>query len=380
MTAPRAVEEAQIIDAIYGAIRAPQTWPDVVRRIGASIDADVGMMLTPTLPGISAVPLVVYGLDMSPVLDKFPTHAGRAVFTHRALATGRVPGAFLVDELMPPAEQATNSYWQDVIAPLGIVTGIFCMVRTPDDKMRPVLLNYYRRAGKPAYGKSELKWVQGLLPHLRRALGVILDAPPAPKTPGHVSDLYDAIGAPCFLISKDGGVVHRNPAADLLLHGKDGLEIRGNRIALWDRDAQAELDALLVRVIGEAWSTKYRMGGELLARRASGRVPLVLVATPIGAENPIAAVAAPVRCVVFVLEEKLRADNMLAERLQRLYGFTASEAHVAIGVASSASLEELAAERGTKIGTIRTQVKSALSKAGARKQGELATLVNRLRI
>jgi DNA-binding CsgD family transcriptional regulator len=254
------------------------------------------------------------------------------------------------------------------------------MVRTPQDNMRPVLLNYYRRAGKPAYGKPELKWIQGLLPHLRRALGVILDAPPAPKPPEHMSDLYDAIGAPCFLIGKDGGVLHRNPAAELLLNSRNGVEIRGGRIALWDSDAQCELDALLARVIGEAWSTKYRTGGELLARRASGGVPLVLVATPIGAENPIAAVAAPVRCVLFVLEEKLRADGMLAERLQRLYGFTASEAHVAIGVASSASLEELAAERGTKIGTIRTQVKSALSKSGARKQSELATLVNRLRI
>jgi DNA-binding CsgD family transcriptional regulator len=380
MAAHRAAKEAEVIDAIYGAIRAPQTWPDVVQRIGAVIDADIGIMLTPTLPGISAVPLVAYGLDMSPILDKFPTHAGRAVFTHRALATGRVPGAFLVDELMPPHEQAANAYWQDVIAPLGIVTGVFCMVRTPDDNMRPVLLNYFRRTGKPAFGQSDLKWIQGLLPHLRRALGVILDAPAPPKAPEHMSDLYDSIGAACFLISKDGCVLHCNPAAELLLSSHNGVEIRGGRIVLWDKEAQAELDALLRRVIGEAWSTRYRAGGELLARRASGGVPLVLVATPLGAENPIAAVAAPVRCVVFVLEEKLRADSMLAERLQRLYGFTASEAHVAIGVASSASLEELAVERGTKIGTIRTQVKSALAKTGARKQAELATLVNRLRI
>ena len=243
---------------------------------------------------------------MSPILDKFPTHAGRAVFTHRALATGRVPGAFLVDELMPPHEQAANAYWQDVIAPLGIVTGVFCMVRTPDDNMRPVLLNYFRRTGKPAFGQSDLKWIQGLLPHLRRALGVILDAPAPPKAPEHMSDLYDSIGAACFLISKDGCVLHCNPAAELLLSSHNGVEIRGGRIVLWDKEAQAELDALLRRVIGEAWSTRYRAGGELLARRASGGVPLVLVATPLGAENPIAAVAAPVRCVVFVLEEGAR--------------------------------------------------------------------------
>ena len=103
---------------------------------------------------------------------------------------------------------------------------------------------------------------------------------------------------------------------------------------------------------------------ELLSARPAGRGTDIA-----GALEHLAHVAKR-RCVVFVLEEKLRADSMLAERLQRLYGFTASEAHVAIGVASSASLEELAVERVTKIGTIRTQVKSALAKTGARKQAE----------
>jgi DNA-binding CsgD family transcriptional regulator len=379
MAANRSIEtRARIVDAIYRAIRLPQAWPDVVRSLGDWLDADIGMMLSPTLPGANAVPLVVYGLDMAPVLEKFPNHAGRTEFTNRALATGRAPGAFLLDELMPVTEQPTNAFWRDIIEPLGIQSGIFTMVRTPNDNLKPVLINFYRRAGKAPYREADVADMTAMIPHLRRALGVILDAPPASGPFSEMSDVYAPIGAAAFFIGPDGRVLHQNHAGDTLLAARDGLDLCGGRLALWDKDAQRELDAALVRVIGDAWSAKLRMGAELLARRPSGDAPLVLIATPVGAENPISAWAAPVRCVIFAREEELRANAMLTERLQRLYGLTTAEAEIAVGVASGASSGRLAAARGTKAETVRTQIKSAMSKMGARKQTELAALVNRL--
>ncbi len=380
MAGTRSEEEAtRIVDGIYAAIRFPQSWPEVVRSIGDWLDADIGMMLSPSMPGVTPVPLVAYGLDLTPILEKFPKHAGRAEFTFRAMATGRVPGAFLVDDLMPPSEQATNAYWQEMVAPLGVISGIFCMARTPNDNARPVIINFYRTAGKAPYAASDVRDMESLLPHLRRALGVALDSPPATMAPSDMTGVYEAISAAAFLFSPDGAVIHSNAAAGALLAEKDGVDIRNGKLVLWDGDAQFELDKALARVIGEAWSQKYRAGAELLARRPSGSAPLVLVATPVGLDNPISALASPVRCVVFMLEEKLRATGLLTERLQRLYGLTAAEAEIAVGVASGSSLQELAVARGTKHGTVRTQVKFALSKTGARKQADLASLVNRLR-
>jgi DNA-binding CsgD family transcriptional regulator len=371
-------QSAALLDRIYAGIRAPETWPDIVRTIGDFLGADMGLMLSPSFGGALPVPLVAYGLDMARIADGYLKYAGRNEFTTRALATGKAPGAFLVDELMPPDEQASSAYWQDLAVPLGITSGIFAMLRTPDENRRAVIMNFYRVGKRPHFTANDAKRMDSLIPHLRRALGVILDAPPNTSAPD-IKELYNAIGAPCFFFSAEGRVTHVNHAGELLLKAGDGVELRDGKLVLSDAPAQVELNAALARTIGEGWSAKFRTGAELLARRPSGGAPLVLVATPIGAENAIAALAAPVRCALFVLEEKLRSNGLLPERLQRLYGLTTAETDICIDIASGAIPSEIAERRGTTTATVRSQVKAALGKTGARRQADLAALVNRLR-
>ncbi len=367
---------AELLDRIYASIRSPQDWPELFRAIGQHFGADMGLMLSPSIPGVMAVPLFAFGVDMTLISEVYPKYAGRAEFTTRALATGRAPGAFLVDELMPPDEQATNPFWQELAIPLRVTSGIFTMVRTPDENNRSVIMNFYRVGKHAKYGRDDVTRMDALIPHLRRALGVLLDAPPAAPD---VKELYNAIGAPCFLFAADGRVAQCNHAAEILLQARDGLEIRDRRLYLSDNSAQSELNAALSRTIGDGWSAKFRTGAELLAKRPSGGSPLVLVVTPIGADGPIMAVATPIRCVLFVLEEKLRPNGLLPERLQRLYGLTSAEADISVDIASGAVLSEIADRRGTTTATVRTQVKTALRKTGARRQADLAALVNRLR-
>src|SRR5689334_407793 len=107
-------QSAELLDRIYAGIRAPETWPAIVRAIGDFLRADMGLMLAPSFAGALAVPLVAFGLDMARVTDAYLKYAGKSEFTHRALATGRTPGAFLIDELMPPEEQASSAYWQEL--------------------------------------------------------------------------------------------------------------------------------------------------------------------------------------------------------------------------------------------------------------------------
>jgi DNA-binding CsgD family transcriptional regulator len=372
------MQNAALLDRIYAGIRAPETWPDIVRAIGDFLDADMGLMLAPSFGTALPVPLVAYGLDMARIGDAYLKYAGKNEFTTRALATGRAPGAFLVDELMPPEEQASGAYWQDLAVPLGITSGIFAMLRTPDENRRAVIMNFYRVGKRPRFTANDAKRMDLLIPHLRRALGVILDTPPNTSSPD-IKELYNAIGAPCFFFSAEVRVTHVNHAGELLLKADDGVELRDGKLVLSDAPAQIELNTALARTIGEGWSAKFRTGAELLARRPSGGAPLVLVATPIGAENAIAALAAPVRCALFVLEEKLRCNGLLPERLQRLYGLTTAETEICIDIASGAIPSEIAEHRGTTSATVRSQVKAALGKTGARRQADLAALVNRLR-
>lgn len=368
------IEAASLVDRIYGAIRNPQDWGELVGDIGDWVKADMGMMTSPSLPGRDPVPIVLHRLDLSPIQNNPLMY--RAELTIRAMATGRTPGVFLFEELIPPEEQATNEWWQAVVRPLGIGSGLLTVIRTPENDERPVVLSYYRSINSPRFARADAAKLEALLPHVRRSLAIALDAPP---TPGEARSIYDAIGAPVLLFGADARVVYANKSAEELLAKDTNLSLQDGRLVLADDDSQVEFERTLGRVIGDDWTRRLRMGAEMVVRRHDAP-PLVLVLTVLGAENPIAQWAAPVRCVLFVLENTLRPDASLHDRLRRVYGLTGAEADVAVALAAGATLKEIAEKRGSQLQTVRVQLKATLAKTGVRRQPELAALVNRLHL
>ena len=369
-------DASDIVNQIYGSIRSPDAWPQIVADISDSLGGDMAMMTSAPLTDSSPIPIVFHQMDLSAV-QHMPL-VSHPEFTLRALATGSAPGVFLFDELMSPDERQTSEYWRTIIEPLRIASGLLCVIRTPDDNRRPIVLSCLRRAGHAPFTSYDKVALAELLPHLRRALGVILDAPP-PAVRQDAQEIYGHIGAPALLFGRDEKVIYRNRAADALLQSHDGMDLHGGRVLLSDGAAQKSFDAALKRVVGEAWTRKLRLGAELLANRTNGP-PMILVLTPMGAENPIAQWATSARCVMFVLEEQTRTGSELPGRLSRVYGLTSSEADISVGFATGATVRALAQQRGTKPDTVRTQLKSAMAKIGTRRQSELAALVSRLRL
>lgn len=373
------VGAAGLIDQIYACIRAPERWNDLFANIGAWLAADAGVMMTPALPGATPVMLFAYGLVVTSIMPAYLKYAGRAEFSNRALATGRVPGAFLFDELMPPEEQARSDYWREVVAPLGFTSGLFGMVRTPDEGT-PVILNYYRKAPQAAFTEDDVARFETLFPHLRRALSICLDGPPAKALPSVARDLYQTIGTACFLLDGEGGVAHQNQAATELMAARKAVRVCGARLLLADADAQAQLEAAVRRIIIEPWSARYRVGAEILARSSSHGGAFIVIVSPVGAETPLTAVSSPLRCAVLILEERLRTTDALRERLRRLYGMTDAEIDVAIDLASGHSAQEISLRRGSALATVRVQVKRALAKTNTHRQADLVSLIGRLRV
>ncbi|MEZ5956955.1 MAG: hypothetical protein R3C27_07090 [Hyphomonadaceae bacterium] len=296
-----------VIDKIYALIENPSGLQDLLGGVAEWGGADMALLTAPPLPGCAPVPLTAYKLDFTPVFGR-PDLLMRPEFTARAVATGRAPGVFTFDELMPPEEQQTNEYWQGIIAPLGIGSGLVAIVRTPEDNMRPVALNLFRRVSSKSFDADDVKAMQGLIPHLRGALGVLLDAPRGVTSFEEDTD-FSALNAAVFCLDQAGKVVRCNEAADQLIRSEDGLFLRRDRLTLLDTELQRELDAALERVIGDNWSTRWRNRAEISAPRSSGSPALSIVAVPVGADNPIATVAASVRCIVFVYGDELAPET-----------------------------------------------------------------------
>jgi len=287
-----------LIDEIYALIKNPAGLQDLVGRIADWRGADMALLTAPPLPGCAPVPLMAYRMDFTPVLAR-PNLLMRPEFTSRAVATGRAPGVFALNELMPPQEQETNEYWQGIIAPLGITSGMLAIVRTAQDNMRPVSLNLFRQTSSKPFDAEDVQAMAVILPHMRCALGLLLDAPKGLTSFEQDMD-FGALNTPVFSLDQSAIVARCNEAAELLLESGDGIALRDDRLVLHDSNLQRELDAALERVIGDDWSNKMRNSVEVTVRRPSGLPALSLVAIPTGADNPIATAAASIRCLVFV--------------------------------------------------------------------------------
>jgi DNA-binding CsgD family transcriptional regulator len=68
------------------------------------------------------------------------------------------------------------------------------------------------------------------------------------------------------------------------------------------------------------------------------------------------------------------------ERIRSMFRLAPAEADIVVQLALGADLPEIAASRGVKINTIRTQMASAMVKVGVRRQAELVAAVAGLNI
>ena len=77
--------------------------------------------------------------------------------------------------------------------------------------------------------------------------------------------------------------------------------------------------------------------------------------------------------------EMLSADELLAvlEVLQKVFGLTPSESEISLELLAGKNLREISGLRGVSIHTVRNQVKSAMTKAGAKRQAEYLLRLDR---
>jgi DNA-binding CsgD family transcriptional regulator len=134
-------------------------------------------------------------------------------------------------------------------------------------------------------------------------------------------------------------------------------------------------DYLLQAMVGSAkGGTQDPIAPRSVAVQRRARLPLVLRAV-----HPDDAQRKPnsAGLLLLALDPELKREPP-REMLTQAFGLTPVEADVAIGIACGKPLAEIAACRGTKIGTVRVLSKRVFSKTHTHSQAELTGLLTRL--
>lgn len=190
-------------------------------------------------------------------------------------------------------------------------------------------------------------------------------------------------GAAVLLLSPHGALIFANPRAERML--TEGLVLRYdhlNRLSFPDPIAQARLEGLLGLSSRGRRLTVHLGSGEGAQDVGLMPVPPDVVAglgIPFLAGSSVlnpSLTRPPRSCLLVVVRPSRRADDEVVAVADRL-GLTRAEAAITMAFVDGATLAEIADARGVSIHTVRVQVKSALSKAGVRRQIDLVRLVAR---
>jgi DNA-binding CsgD family transcriptional regulator len=214
-------------------------------------------------------------------------------------------------------------------------------------------------------------WERGLLcaalPDLSRAFRLRHALNRAQDHAARRQAMLDRFQAAALLVDASGRVLEHNAPAEDVVRAGDGLLLRCGRLGARRSDETARL-LHLVKDAADAASRQGAGGGACHLSRADGSYYPVLV-TPLRAETGRGCRGTPA-ALVLILD--LGAHRRPPEgSLRALYGLTAAEQTLAIGLLRGQRPKEIADQRGVSLETIRIQLKALFAKTDCNRQVDL---------
>ncbi|OHV81788.1 helix-turn-helix transcriptional regulator [Ensifer sp. LCM 4579] len=357
-----------IIDRLYDAAVAPESWPDVLQdladfvgAVGCCIAIDSGtrtLIAPPVSPGV-AEPLEDF------VESGWYRHDLRGKRGWPLLKSGR--RVLLEHDVSTEKERRHGAYHNEWLRPWDLpwwaAVGFSCGDRTCG-------LALLRNSSQGPFSREEGRRIGELRPHLTRVMQIASHL--SSRRAEAVLDVLELVGRPAFLLGPQGSVARLNPAAEALI-GSDFTLSRGVLRAV-GRENNAALQRLVSAALAPPFPSTAPEERPVAIRR-TGRKPLIVRALPtIGL---LSDVFAHTRALLLVDDlDELPAPP--ADALPSMFGLTRAETRVAASLAAGNELSQAAGALGISSGTARNHLKAIFAKTETHRQRELISLIHRI--
>jgi DNA-binding NarL/FixJ family response regulator len=287
--------------------------------------------------------------------------------------------------LVPDAEYVRSEFYADLGRHVGLRYALGTVVPLGAAGLMPVCL--HRSAGEAPFAQADARLLDSLLPHLRRAMQLRHRLSPGPSVTSPGTAALDALATAVVVVDAELRVMVANAAAEAIAANRLGLRIvpqkvgpgpRCRVLAALHHEDQKALNAL-VRATALGGSS----GGGMRVRDASHASTLAALVSPLPRRlsEGTGGLSGRVPGQALVLLRDLRAVCLPPDPalLRRLFGLTLAEADVACALYGGTTKSAVAAMRGLKASTIKSQVDSILLKTGTANLRDLERLLASLR-
>jgi len=362
----------RVTTALYDAAADPSVWPrallEVTRLCGATgaqfliWNNRANAMELSTLVGFDPQAEVSYGAYYESIDPR-----------RRLIGTIPVGRVLACHEHFDDGFVRRSEFYNGFLIPCGsrYVAG----ARLIDSTEQTVVIALHRAAPLGPFEPDDRAVVETLVPHLRWAAEVRRRLAPVFQGGQLARATLDGLAAAVVVADAERRARFVNRAAEAVIAQRDGLSVRQGRLVASEPDTDAALNRLLAQASATGRARGTVDPSPLAMPRPSGRRAYVLLAVPLPERTSAADLGAAV--LVHVVDPETEGEPRTTV-LRRLFGLTAAEAELAVELARGRRLEEVAAERGVQLTTVRSQLQSLFAKMETNHQAELVRLLTRL--
>ncbi len=351
--------KTELIDRIYECSFVPELWPGVLDELAELTGSRGGLLFSAR----DRVLKWTASENLNAIFRSYVEDGWFSRCPRRICLFGKTLPAFFVEQdFWTPDQIDSNPIYRDFFRPhgLGWSAGTGLQLPTGDH----IVFSIERDHSRGPIEKERVELLNELRSHLARSAFVA--ARLGLQRAKGANEALASMGLPALLLGLDGTVIEANPLIeDLSGH----LQWRAqSRIALTDGRANDLLWAALAALDSNS---------ELSVRSfplRDGDDKAVLVAHIIPIRRSAHDIFAGSYALLVVTPVSAPAAPPI-ELMRSLFDLTLSEARVARGLAAGETLEEIAANGGVAISTVRSQLRQVLEKTGCTRQAEVVSLL-----
>jgi len=369
-------DPANLVSRIYDAAPDSSRWPIFMERLASSLNAGIGMLWLHDFEtarysfdsGGGNISTVT-GLD-STTLAQFAAYYGaRNVWVPNAsqLAEGSIT---ISSALYPDALLKQTEWYDGFLRKCDLFYAVGSSI--VKQERRDVKMSFVRSERAGRYNEAELHLVRQLMPHLRNAVLLHRELYRLKALAASAMAALEMVPMGIILLTRSGLLMYANRRAHELVNTTAALRFgSAGTLDASSSAATGSLRRLIHDAVSSAIGKGLAHGGALRLLSPNGRklhlmvTPLPVDPSPFG-EGAVAAI---------FCSDPDAASGVVSHELESIYRMTPAEARLTEALVNGQSLQQYAEARSVTMNTVRTQLKAATAKTGAKRQAELVRIV-----
>jgi DNA-binding CsgD family transcriptional regulator len=357
-----------VLDAIYQAALAPELLGHALERMTSYLDGDtchlVGWERCSSIPALS----MSVGLAADIGLD-YATHYAQ-LDPRRRLAPTHPPGQPLnCSEHLDDRFVMRDEFFQDYVIPTIGVRYLLGSSDLLEESDYLILIEFQRHVGRDAFSATESGHLNSLLPHLRRALRLIVQSEKGRTDRRLLWAAVETSNVGTLALTEHGRVIWTNRRGEAML--RDGHWFTQTGGCLKGRNP--DRDACLKMAIRGCAADKKPRSIYLGTNTSSDAQCCLTVLAHRTNDMPALPVHMADVIVLATTTEGYRVASI--QQLKELFQLTAAESGLARALAHGESIDEYAQRERVKRSTVKTQLQAVFSKTSTNTQRDLVRLV-----